>query len=77
GEDQPILDLLASVNTPTATDDEIAAANEQIAHVLAEDISTLVVACNVVWSMIHADNVVDVDPRTLLMNMRVVGVAQD
>lgn len=77
GEDQPILDELASIDTPAATDEEITAANGNIARILAEDIATLVVACDIVWSVVHEDNVANIDPKTLLLNMRVVGVLDD
>jgi len=76
GEDQQILDEMAKW-TPQASEADVAATNEAIAKILAEDISTLVVGCNVVWSEVGKNTIAGIDPKTLLLNMRVVGEKKD
>jgi peptide/nickel transport system substrate-binding protein len=76
GLDQDIVASMNKLDDPKLSDDQVAAGYEDIAKQLA-DLAALVPACTPTWSLLGDKNIVNVDPRTVLLNMRVVGVAKD
>ena len=73
GEDGSILSSLATLSNPTLSDDKVAQTYQDIAKQLA-GFSTLVPACAIRWTFVAKKNIINVDPRTVLTNMRVVAV---
>jgi peptide/nickel transport system substrate-binding protein len=73
GLDQGVVSSMDELDDPTLSDDDVKAGYEDIAKQLA-DLAALVPACTPTWSLLGDSNIVNVDPRTVLLNMRVVGV---
>jgi peptide/nickel transport system substrate-binding protein len=73
GIDQEIVASMDKLDDPKLSDDEVHAGYEDIAKQLAA-LAALVPACTPTWSLLGDNNIVNVDPRTVLLNMRVVGV---
>ncbi|MFV0307485.1 MAG: ABC transporter substrate-binding protein [Desertimonas sp.] len=76
GADDEIRAGMEVLADPALSADEVATGYSEIAVDLA-DLAALVPACAIAWSMVGRNEVVGIDRRTVLPNMRVVAVLAD